>query len=286
MSMAPPWLLRYARDPPVEPLDFSPTLLDADAPTVGDWILQLADVAERHARHGDLLAIGEIRDQVAALAEAASGWRMILLDVTVAFLEKLAQSDLTPAELAVRAFLAEAPEFATEVLESMLALRPVQAIKLSGLTARGEALFRRLIDLGVILEDQGRYALSPRHMVTTRDLVEPPAIRLWHQVQVARGHAALNQTKRAEILEGMLGVTSAQVAAHLQRFPLGGRTTAASTYVRPAWTESKPLSADAESTNAPDSFAPAPAPAVSNDPPAPRPRAVRPPSDTNSLDLS
>ncbi len=140
-------------------------LLDLGLHALAERLLKLADEARADAVAGDVLALGAMRDALRAASDGASGASLSLLEVAAAFVEALARTDLSPAELAVRAFCVRHPEDAATIFGALLADDHLDARELARLSADVRAHVAVLVDRGVVRQGGRELTIEPRFLI-------------------------------------------------------------------------------------------------------------------------
>lgn len=195
---------------------------------VADELVAIAQRARQLAVDGHVVALHGLLEDVRRRADSAQGAELLLLEVGEAFLRALARSDLGRSELALRRFVVEHPEASEKFLAALLVERRFQKQDLDRLESAVKAAVLELVEVGVLRELDGGAAIDLRPSVRglVRDLISPPAFRLWHRVQQIRTRLVREGVQgdaAAQLLASELGVTVPEARQHLSGAPVATR---------------------------------------------------------------
>lgn len=193
-----------------------------------DRLIDLAGEARRWAERGDLESVAKIRDDLRELTEREDcvGARLQVVEVALGYLDVIARSELSAAELTVRRFVAADSELAALVLEELGRSGCLRASWIRDLPQPSRTLIGELERRGLFTRDRNDDRVPvPAALHHLREYGEPAVFRAWRMVTHARELARcqkLDEPETAALFESQLGVTRGQTSLHLRRFPLAG----------------------------------------------------------------
>jgi|APLak6261679142_1056127.scaffolds.fasta_scaffold00004_18 hypothetical protein len=188
-----------------------------------DWLTERAQearswlVAEEYDRLRELLVL------VREAADFASGTALSLLEVAEAYIAPLGGRHFGHRELQVQRFL-RIGQAAEDLLNELL--RKPMLVDVNRLSIELRSGVETLLREGVLLRDTAGVSIAPGMLGPVRELLSPPAFRMWSTVQGARQECA-NQdpTSAALLIAGRVGVTVEEAKRFLAQFPLSSRRT-------------------------------------------------------------
>ena len=212
-----------------------------------EQLLALAEEARRAFRESETARIEELYRRVRERANEARGPARAVYEVAEAYLRALARGGESRDSLALLRFVEQSPTCA-ELIAKAASATGAPEDELASLPPEHREQVTALLRDGLLVAANGRLAVRPALRPVARDLVGPPILRMWKQVQTSRAQLALAQlgssTEQARTLAGLLAVTEAQAKAHLGEFPLmpaatsaqaGPSSRAHTQYRRPTW---------------------------------------------------
>lgn len=205
---------------------------------VAEELVKIAQRSRQLAQDGHIVELHALLEDVRTRADGAAGPELLLLEVGEAFLRAIARSDLGRTELALRRFVVEHPEASEKFISALLERRRLLRSEVEELASEVRASVQALIDVGALreLDDGAALDLRPSMRGIARDLISPPAFRLWRRVQQLRTRVVregIRGDAAAHLLAAELGVTLPEARQHLAghptatRYPLRRPTSAA-----------------------------------------------------------
>ncbi len=186
-------------------------------------LVAMAQRCRKLAADGDVVHIHDELARVRAAATDATGNRRAILNVAEAFLRALAKADMGRSEIALRRFFADHHEVAEELFGRLLKPSTVGEDELKSVTDAAQAQIASLIELGVLRRVGTVFDLRTSLRSLARDLLEPPALRMWRRVQEARAAIFdyhLDPADASAYLASQLGITQAQASQCLASSPV------------------------------------------------------------------
>lgn len=191
---------------------------------LGELLVGFAQQARRLAQQGDVARLHQMLSSVRAAADEAAGEQLRLLELAESFLRAIARSDLGRTEVELRRFVLEHADNAGAFLRALLERGWVTQEDFEGLPHVARDAAQALQQVGALRGlPHGRWDIRPSLRGVARDLVSPPALRMWERVESVRAQAsrdALNAQKAAELLASSLGITEKESLRHLSQHPL------------------------------------------------------------------
>lgn len=196
--------------------------------TATEELLAFADEARRAFRESETVRIEALYRRVRERANEARGPARALYEVAEAYLRALARGDQSRDAVSLLRFVEESASCAELIAKAASAAGAAEE-EIADLPPEHHEQVSALLRDGVLVASGGRLAVRRALRPVARDLVDPPVLRMWRQVETSRAQVALarleSRTEQARALAGSLGITEGDAQAHLAEHSLTASMT-------------------------------------------------------------
>lgn len=186
---------------------------------VQDDLVRVVKEATRAVQHDEIARVRALRNDLARRADKATGVELALVELALAFLDRLTPSAISKEASLIHELLGrENADAARSILGRLASGETVAREAWDRVDAYSAELLALLAGTGVFQVGRKRVLVAPTWRSRLEELVEPAPFRTWRTVEWARKLAAFKRElqEQAMIVAGVTGVSVAQARIFIE----------------------------------------------------------------------